>query len=153
MKTMLLSFTLGVLALSAFGCNQSAEEPHKTTTEQFTKVGNDAQAVSQDMKDYTFSEKADFVAKMQTQIDDINRELDQISMKIEKSNEAAQTEGRPKLKALRDQVMVLSQQLEKAKGADASGWEDIKSGVKKGYQELKEGFTSARQWTSDKIAP
>jgi phage host-nuclease inhibitor protein Gam len=141
---------LGLLALLAVSCTP-ANDGHLTN--DFTVVGKNVQDASQDMKDYNYSEKDDFVRKMQGQMDDINRDLDQLSMKIEKSDAAAQAEDRPKLKALRDQVVVLNQQLEKAKTADATAWDDIKSGMKKGYADLKTGIANARQWASEKIAP
>ena len=40
-----------------------------------------------------------------------------------------------------------------AKNATESTWSDVKEGVKKGYNELKDAFQQARQWVSDKTAP
>jgi hypothetical protein len=47
----------------------------------------------------------------------------------------------------------LNTQLDTAKSATESTWDDVKAGFKKGYSELKDGFNQARQWVSDKIAP
>ena len=66
---------------------------------------------------------------------------------------AAQAEAKPKLQMLRDQANKLNQQLDKAKNATESTWDDVKAGSKKAYNELKDGFQQARQWVSDKIAP
>ena len=150
MRHLIVPPVLGLLGLFASSCTP-ANDGHLTN--DFKVVGQNVAAATQDMKDYTFSEKDEFVRKMQLQLDDINRDLDQLSMKIEKSTAAAQTEDRPKLKALRDQVLVLNQQLETAKTANATAWEDIKSGIKKGYADLKTGIVNARQWASEKIAP
>jgi ElaB/YqjD/DUF883 family membrane-anchored ribosome-binding protein len=79
--------------------------------------------------------------------------LDQLSAKVEKSSDAAKAEAKPKLQALRDQTDKLNQQLDKAKNATESNWDDVKAGSKKAYAELANGFQQARQWVSDKIAP
>jgi hypothetical protein len=39
------------------------------------------------------------------------------------------------------------------KNATESTWESVKSGTRKAYEALKEGFQQSRQWVSDKIAP
>jgi chromosome segregation ATPase len=143
------------LAVTAFvmGCKPSAEQDRKATAEQFDKVKKEAKEAAQDMKDYTFAQKDAFVTKMQGQMAVINRDLDQLMARVEKSSDAAKAEAKPKLQALRDQVVKLNQQLDEAKNATESTWGDVKAGVKKGYNELSDGFQAARQWVSDKIAP
>jgi len=105
------------------------------------------------MKDYTYAQKAEFVDKMQAEMTEINRELDQLAGKIEKAGDAAKAEAKPKLQALREQADKLNQQLDKAKSATESTWDDVKAGTKKAYSDLKDDFQQARQWVSDKIAP
>jgi cytochrome c556 len=139
-----------LLALSAFalGCSR---EP--TTSQQLDKVQAETKSAAQDMKDYTYAEKSTFVESMQAQLAALNRDLDQLSAKVEKSSDAAKVEAKPKLQALRDQADKLNQQLDKAKSATASSWDDVKAGSKKAYNDLADGFQKARQWVSDKIAP
>jgi cytochrome c556 len=149
---------VALLAISAFavGCKpseQSATENREATAKQLDKVQTKATEAAQDMKDYTYAQKAEFVEKMQGQLAEINRDLDQLSAKIEKANDTAKAEAKPKLQALRDQAEKLNQQLDKAKNATESTWGDIKDGSKKAYNDLKDGFQQARQWVSDKIAP
>ena len=91
--------------------------------------------------------------KMQTQLARINRDLDELSVKVEKSSAAAQAEWKPRLQELRHQAEKLKQQLDAAKNATESTWDEVKSGSKKAYNELKDGFQRARQWVSDKVAP
>jgi hypothetical protein len=145
-RTLLIAFLSA--AAFAVGCNQ---EP--TTSQQLDKVQADTKQAAQDMKDYTFAQKAEFVAKMQSQLDEINRDLDQIAAKIEKSSDAVKAEAKPKFQALRDQTAKLTKHLDEAKNATESTWGDVKAGFWAGYSELKDGFQQARQWASDKIAP
>ncbi len=149
--TMKHQFSLTILlAVTAFavGCNK---EP--STTQQIEKVKAETKEAAQDMKDYAYAQKAEFVEKMQNQLTAINRDLDQLAAKIEKSSEAARAEAKPKLQLLRDQAGKLNQQLEEAKNATESTWDSVKATSKKAFNDLKEGFRNARQWMSDKIAP
>ncbi|MBN2507710.1 MAG: hypothetical protein JXQ71_13560 [Verrucomicrobia bacterium] len=154
-KQMAIAF----LAITAFavGCKPSAEpagdQDPNATAEQFDKVKQETQEAAQAMKDYAYTQKAEFVAAMQGQLDVINRDLDQLAAKIETSTDAAKAEAKPKLQALREQTAKLTKQLDAAKNATESTWGDIKTGFQKGYSELKDGFNQARQWVSDKIAP
>ena len=124
-----------------------------TTSLQHDEVQTEATADVQDMKDYTFAQKAAFVEKMQNQMTEINRDLDQIAAKIERSSTAFKAEAQPKHQALCDQVARLNKQVATVISATESTWDDIKAGSQTAYHELKDGFQQARQWASNKIAP
>jgi chromosome segregation ATPase len=146
------ALTITFLSVVAFvvGCKPSEEA---TTAQQFDKAKAETKEAAQELKDYTYAQKSIFVEKMQVQLASLDRDLDQLSARIEKSSDAAKLEAKPKLQALRDQSSQLNQQLDKAKNATESTWDDVKAGTKKGYDSLKDGFQTARQWVSDKIAP
>ena len=148
MKNKTLVITLLAAAAFAVGCNKE-----QTTSVQLDKVQAETKQTAQDMKDYTFAQKAEFVAKTQSQLDEINRDLDELAAKIEKSSDAVKAEAKPRLQALRDQTAKLTKQLDEVKNATESTWGDVKAGFWTGYSELKDGFQQARQWLSDKIAP
>jgi|SRR5436190_22366711 len=140
---------ISLLAVSAFavGCDKE-----QTTSQQFDKVEAKTQQAAQDMKDYTYAQKAAFVETMQAQLTALNQDLDQLASKVEKSSDTAKAEAKPKLQVLRDQADKLNQQLDKAKNATESTWDDVKAGTKKAYNELKDGFQQAKQWVGDKFA-
>ena len=145
-KTLLLTFLSA--AAFAVGCNKE-----ETTSQQLDKVQGKTEAAAQDMKDYTYAQKAEFVEKMQSQLAELNRDLDQLAAKIEKSSAAVKAEAQPKLQALRDQITQLNKQPDEVKNATESTWDSVKGGFKKAYEASKAGFQQARQWVSDKIAP
>ena len=156
MKNRYLLLTLLGAAALLTGCDRPetpTTDTSETTAKQLDKVRTDTKAAAQDMMDYAYAQKSEFVAKMQGQLDEINRELDQLAAKIEKANDAVKTEATPKIQALRDQLASLTKQLDDAKSANESAWGDIKTGFKKGFSELKDGFQQARQWAAEKIAP
>ena len=137
-----------VVAAFAVGCDKET-----TTSQQLDKVQAETKEAAQDLKDYPYAQKTEFVAKMQSQLTEINRELDQLSAKIEKSSDAARAEAKPKLQALREKADQLGKQLEEVKNSTESTWDSVKAGSAKAYSELKDSFQQARQWVSDKIAP
>jgi chromosome segregation ATPase len=148
MKNKTLVITFLSIAAFAVGCNKE-----QTTSQQMDKVQTETKQAAQDMKDYTFAQKAEFVKTMQGQLDALNKDLDQLSAKIDSSNDAVKAEAKPKLQALRDQVAQLNKQLDDARNATESTWDSVKSGFSKAYDATKDGFNQARQWVSDKIAP
>src|ERR1035437_5625926 len=145
-KTLVIAF----LSIAAFtmGCNKE-----QTTSQQLENVKTETKEAAQDMKDYTFAQKDEFVKQMQIQLDNLNRDLDQLAAKIDSSTDAVKAEAKPKLQALRDQSAQLNKQLDEVKNATESTWDSVKGGFKKAYESSKEGFQQARQWVSDKIAP
>ena len=157
MKHQKLVITFLSVAAVAVGCKPSAEksatENREPTAQQFDKVKTETKEAAQAMKDYAFAQKAEFVATMEKQLAELNRDLDQLADKVEKSSDAAKAEAKPKIQALREQVGRLNTKLDEARNATESTWDDVKAGFKKGYGELKDRFQQARQWVSDKIAP
>lgn len=145
-KTLLVTF----LSTAAFvvGCDKT-----QTTAQQMDKVQTETKQAAQDMKDYTYARKAEFVAAMQTQLTALDQDLDKLSAKIDRSSDTVKAEARPKLQALRDQAAKLNQQLADASNATESTWDSVKAGSQKAYDALAKSFTDARQWVSDKIAP
>ena len=145
-KTLLATF----LSVAAFtvGCDKP-----ETANQQLDKVQEKTAEAAQDMKDYTFAQKAEFTAKMQSQLTEINKDLDQLAARIEKSSDGVKAEAKPKLQALRDQMVQLNKQLDAARNATESTWDGVKATSKKAFNDLKDGFQKARQWVSDKLAP
>jgi len=145
-KTLLLTF-LSIAGFAA-GCDKD-----QSTTQQIDKIKTETKEAAQDMKDYTFAQKDEFVKSTQGQLAALNQDLDKLAAKIDSSSAAIQAEAKPKLQALREQAAQLNRQLADAQNATESTWDSMKAGSKKAYAALANGFTEARQWVSDKIAP
>jgi len=149
-KSKTLLITTLFIAAFAVGCNRE-----ETASQQLGELQDKTATAARDLKeqDYTYAQKSEFTAKMQGQLAQINKDLDLLAAKIEKSGDAAKAEAKPKLQALREQADKLDKQLGEAKHATETTWDSVKAGSKKAYAELKDGFDQARQWVSDKIAP
>jgi len=148
MKNKTLAITILSIAAFAVGCDKE-----QSTSQNIEKVQTETKQAAQDMKDYTFAQKAEFVKTMQGQLDALNKDLDELSAKIDSSSDAVKAEAKPKLQALRDQAAQLNKQLDEAKNATESTWDSVKAGFQKAYDATKDGLNQARQWVSDKIAP
>jgi len=143
----LLFLLLGFTAVQ-LGCDQQT-----STSKQIDKIEAKTASAAQDMKDYTYAQKAEFTEKMQTQLAELNRDLDQLSAKIDASSDAVKADAKPKLQALRDQTAQLNKQLDEVRNATESTWDSVKNSFKKAYESSEDGFNQARQWVSEKIAP
>jgi septal ring factor EnvC (AmiA/AmiB activator) len=103
-KTWVITF----LSIAAFAVGCKKEQ---TTSQQMETVKTETKQAAQDMKDYTFAQKDEFVKTMQGQLDALNKDLDELSAKIDSSSDAVKAEAKPKLQALRDQAAQLNKQL------------------------------------------
>ena len=158
MKHKTITLTMLCVAAFAVGCdNKQTSAPPidkaPTTSQQLDKVKADVKVAAQDMKDYTFAQKAEFSEKMKAQLAEINKDMDDLEAKIEKSKDEVKAEAKPKLQALREQAAQLTKQLDAVNDATESTWDSVKSTSKKAYESLKDGFQQSRQWLSEKIAP
>jgi chromosome segregation ATPase len=148
MKNKMWVFAILSIAALAVGCNKE-----QSTAQQMDQAQAETAQTTQDMKNYTFAQKDQFVKAMQVQLDALNKDLDQLSAKIDSSSDAVKADAKPKLQALRDQTARLNKQLDDVRNATESTWDGVKAGFQKGYDATKDGFDQARRWVSDKIAP
>ena len=148
MKSKTLAITFLSVVVFAVGCNK---EP--SASQQIDKVKSETATAADDMKNYTFAQKTEFVTKMQGQLDALNKDLDTLSAKIESSSDTVKAEAKPKLQALRDQSAELTKQLDNVRNATESTWDSVKATSQKAFDSAKDGFQQARQWVSDKIQP
>jgi len=148
MKNKAIILTALSIAVITAGCGKE-----KTTSEQIDTLKAETKEAAQDMKDFTYAQKGEFTAAMKSSLATINKDLDTLEAKIEKSSDAAKAEAKPKLAALREQAAKLNTQLDTVKDATESTWDSVKAGTKSAFESFKDGVATARQWVSDKIAP
>jgi capsule polysaccharide export protein KpsE/RkpR len=158
-QTVLLLLAVGTFGI---GCQPAAEKSsaennlNAATEKVETKARETTEATKElatARKEYAYAQRADFVTEKQAELAAINRDLETLSAKVEASSDAMKAEAKPRLQALRDQSAVLNKQLTEAGNATESTWDSVKSTSSKAYDDLKDGFTKARQWVSEKIAP
>jgi ABC-type transporter Mla subunit MlaD len=148
MKNETLFITFLSAVTFAVGCSK---EP--TASQQIDQIKTETTQAAQNMQDYSFAQKDEFVSYMQAQLTALNQNLDKLAAKIDSSSDAVQAEAKPKLQALRDQAATLSRNLADDQNATDSTWDSVKAGTRKAYDSMASSFADARQWVSDKIAP
>ncbi len=148
MKNKALLLMLISAAVIAAGCDKK-----RTASEQLDRVQTKTAEVAQDMRDYTFAQKSEFVESMRAQLAELNRELDALAARVEQSSAAVKADAQPRIDALREQTARMNQQLDEATNATESSWNKFKVEVRKTHDASKEEFKQARQWLSEKIAP
>ena len=157
MKNAVLLITSLFAVASLLGCKPSGEKPLANSASSDEKPTEKTQIAAtegaQQIQNYTFGQKTEFVMAMQTQLADLTKGLDELAVKIEKSSEAVQAEAKPKLAVLREQATQLSKQLDETAKATLPTWAVIKADTEKAFAALKDGVAQSRQAVSDKVAP
>ncbi len=148
MKVYLLPISLLAIGTLAIGCNK---EPEPMVP--IVQSAPASKEVVREVKDYSFAQKAEYTKSMSDQLAEIDRDLEQLGAKIEKSSDAVRAETKVKYQALRDQESMLKRKLEEAGDATETTWEAVKTSTKTAFDALKENFQQSRQWLSEKIAP
>lgn len=119
-----------------------------TQTDPARETGNMA-----NLPPLTHDQKDIFVSNLELQLSILNRNIDELSAKIENSSSAVQEEGEPRIEELRAQASRLGEKLDTVRGASESTWDSVKTGTGQAYDDLKVALGNTRDWISDQIDP
>ncbi len=151
--------TVLIVAGLAMGCTptegNAAEGPIqvKPVSIERDKVKTETKEAVQAMQDYTYAQKAEFVAATQKELSEIQTELDRLADRVDRSKGEAKADAKLRLDAVRENWARAKTQLAQAESASEATWNDVKRSLQKSRDELKESFENSRQWLSDKIEP
>jgi exonuclease VII large subunit len=146
-------------AACAMGCapteGKAAEESTQNETQsvQLDKVKTETKEAAQAMKDYTFAQRAEFVAKTRIELDEFQVELDRLSREVDRSKAEAKADAKIRLDAVRENWARTKEKLDQAESATEVTWNDVRLGFEKSRDSLRESVNETRQWLSDKIEP
>ncbi len=128
--------------------NQTKDTKQKKETAK-EKMGEAKLAV----KDYTFSQKEEFVTNMNKEIDLLKKDLTDLETKAKKTSKDAKAETDKKIKDAKTSIAKLNEQIETVKSSTESDWEKIKIKFNDSMSEVKKSIARSRKWLSEKIAP
>ena len=131
----------------------AANMEEKSAAKQLDDVKTETKATAQEMKDFTFAQKAEFVGPCKFNWTRLTRIWTNSPPGSTSSTDAVKADAKPKLQALRDQVTKLNHQLDEARNASESTWDSVKADSQLALNSVKNTFQQSRQWLSDKIAP
>ena len=131
-RALSLLLILGLLAVCS-GQSQRAS----TSDEKATKETKDSAEAS---KDYAARKKAEYQKKIESQLDEFSRGIDELKMKAEQSGAKAKAELNKEIAALEQQKEVVSKKLSELQSSGAEAWEYFKSRVDSAMKELKKSY-------------
>ena len=117
----------------------------ETTGQQVTRTEFVAGEGTPDWEAYAYGQRERFVESMEAELAEINRRIDALAIRIERSSEEAKAAATPRLNELRDQADLLEARIDEVRGASASTWETVKANTRETYEKLKDSFDEARQ--------
>lgn len=132
---------------------QQSAMTQSSTVEQMDRGSQMSEDQWQEIQEYRFEQREQYIEGMEERIAQLHRDIDQLEVDLADSSESVRAAARPKLTSLRHESSELSDRLENARNAEASTWDEIQSGIADGYDATVDGIRSARQWTSEAIAP
>ena len=101
--------------------------------------------------EYSYKEKPAFIAKLKDEAKDLNAQMKDLGDKMANSTEDAREKLRTKMDALKEKSKNLDVQIDKAQNATESTWNDVKAGAKNAFEDAKQSFRDAKNWTADKL--
>ena len=113
---------------------------------------NKIEGAAESVKNYTFTEKDEFVSMMKRKLDGINRSLDKIDAQADKSGADTKAEAKTKVDALRVKVSQLGEQVDAAKHSTESTWDRVKTDTENACKKLKSEVRNADRWSNEKIS-
>ena len=117
----------------AMGCAE--QSPPGSSTDR--RVEKETRQTHRDGDTYTYEQRGEYERNLQSAVDKLNRQIDDLERKAGTAGEKARAEYRrelPELRRLRDQARV---ELRKVRQASPGAWEDVKQGVGKAVQDLQ----------------
>ena len=141
-STILITFL--AVATFAVGCDQQKPSAEPTTT----IVSDSLLAV--DLENLTTEQKTNYVQTMFSELTALDEELAKLAAKVDISTDALKAEATPMLRALREKITHLKQQLVAVTPAT---WANAQAEARETYASMTNGFTEARRWVSEKISP
>lgn len=156
-----LMVSLAVVAALVSGCEPAYEEPTVSTPQPSSQeVHRQAEQVKQETaqavdaaKDYLTAQRQQFAAEMRSALDALKADMDNLAARAEKAGDAAKAESEVKLAEIRRQADRLREELDGLTDATDSTWDEVKKGLQKSYDTLKESATQAQRWLSEKLEP
>lgn len=132
----------------AVGCRStdggSATKPEHRASVAAQKAATETKQAIRATQDYAYAQKAEMVERMKKDLGEIRRELDRLSVKVSNARGAVRANAKAKLDAAREKWANMNKRLDSAESATESTWDDVKGGLNRSYDELKDFFEKTR---------
>ena len=136
----------GLIMMAAYllvfaGCG-SQEEPGKGKPPQVTQdqVKQKTGAALESVKNYTLQQKEEYRKKISAELDELQKKIDALKSKAQAAASEARAKLNEEIADLQKKAEDLKKKLSGLGTATGNAWEDLKSEVDKGIDELKKGY-------------
>ena len=133
-RALAVLLTLGLLAEFS-----SQSQRASASNEKVKKETKDAVEASKD----SAQKKAEYQKRVESQLDEFVRGINELKMKAEKSGAKAKAELDKEIAAVEQQKEVVSKKLSELKSSSAEAWDDFKSRMDSALNELKKSYDRA----------
>ena len=144
MKRITLLIFLAVL-LSSAACsnqNQLVQEPTETSTSA-EDVRREAKEAFETAATYTQKQKQKYREEIQTQLDEFDKQLDELRPLAESARESAKIKLNKQIEMLKQKREVAEQRLERLTSSKDEGWAKVKAGLDKAMADLQKSYEGA----------
>jgi archaellum component FlaC len=140
-RQLFLALLTAAAMFASFPGSGIAAEKGPVTSEEVEKQ---AQHALDTAKEYTMQEKQEYQKKMESQLADLSKQIDQLkeTAKTAKQDVAARLEGT--IAKLKKQQEAAEKKLPELRSATSKAWGEVKSGVDKAVDDLKKAYDSAK---------
>lgn len=143
--------TVLIATVFAVGCSPDVDDDNTEIQTGANQIGESSEDMFSDLNDYSFDRKSDFMTTMNQQQAEIDKQIRELSVKIEQASDAVKTETRSRLAALREHSSELSKQIDEIAEATPSTWESIKANSQKAYMTVKDAVVESDQWFNERV--
>jgi archaellum component FlaC len=140
----------GLIMMTAFllvsgGCG-SPEEPGKSKPPQVTQdqVKQKTGAALESVKNYTLQQKEEYRKKISAELDELQKKIDALKSKAQAAASEARAKLNEEIADLQKKAEDLKKKLSGLGTATGNAWEDLKSEVDKGIDELNKSYEKVR---------
>ena len=134
-------------APSPVASNAPAALPHLEPV-----IYQEAKPLPQDLNDFTYAQKGDFIQKMMAARDELNAEIRQLSAKIDRADPAIKSAVVPKMNAVRTKLNQLDAVMDKAMVTPESTWDQEKVAAKDAYEDTRQAVQDAGVAIDNKVS-
>jgi len=141
------AYLLAGTLLAGGGCeanpgSQAQPENRRVTTGDVQRANREA---AQTDRKYAEQKMDEYRREMQQKLDEMNQQLQRWNVKIEQASGAMKQRLIEQKEAFEKKRDAFAEQLKKLSDSSGAAWKDIKVGMDRAYEDLRDSFNKARQ--------
>ena len=108
------------------------------------RVEKQAQQALDTAKEYTMQQKQEYQKKIESQLDELSKQIDQLKEKAKTVKQDAVAKLESTIEELKKKQQVAEERLPELRSATSKAWVEVKAGVDKAMDDLKKAYEKAK---------